>query len=75
MMFVKQGATRQKVEERIGEICVGDSEHMGLAGAGILESRFGKGKWTQIGQSFGCQGGGNVLLFQAPSYHLRTYTM
>ena len=56
MTFVKQRATWPKVEERIRKICVGDSAHIELAGAGIIESRFGKGKWTQIWQGFGWQG-------------------
>lgn len=40
---MKQGSTWTKVGERIGKICVGHSKCIGLAGAGIIEGRLGKG--------------------------------
>lgn len=53
---MKQGVTWTKVGERIGKICVGDSKHIGLAGVGIIEDRFGKGKWTLTEWGFFCPG-------------------
>lgn len=42
--------------ERIGKICVGDREHIALAGLRIIEGRFGKGKWAQNGQGLAARG-------------------
>lgn len=70
---MKQGVTWTKVGERIGKLCVGDSKHIGLAGVGIIEGRFGKGKWNSYwgGGAFLLRGG-NILqtLFQATIFSL-----
>lgn len=53
---MKKETAWAKVEERAGKICVCDSVYSGLAGVGITEGRFGKGKWALAGWDFDCQG-------------------
>ena len=62
---MKQGVTSTKVGERIGKICIGDSEHIGLAGVGIIEGRFGEVDSYWVGAFLPREGNILQTLFQA----------
>lgn len=68
---MKQEATWTKVGERIGKICVGHSEHIGLAGVSIIEGSLGKGSGLVPGGAF-LPRGSNILqtLFQDTIFSL-----